>query len=174
MEDQKIFIRFPFGPGLSPYLHQLKLYTTCLKNWFLTASAFSQNSHLHSRLVHAQWSLVPDQNFEKPSCQIPNFSNTFGIYHILTSHDLKKEKLPKCIKKYPLIFLRNLLFFRKFKQICLSGFSWHEKYTTDGSRATHLAQWREIRGTFSRLAKEYLFRRGRFYYWHGGIRGVFD
>src|SRR5579862_1283775 len=79
MEDQKIFIRFPFGPGLSPYLHQLKLYTTCLKNWFLTASAFSQNSHLHSRLVHAQWSLVPDQNFEKPSCQIPNFSDTLCI-----------------------------------------------------------------------------------------------
>jgi hypothetical protein len=41
--------------------------------------AFSQNSHLHSRLVHAQWSLVPDQNFEKPSCQIPNFSNTLCI-----------------------------------------------------------------------------------------------
>src|SRR5579862_9759174 len=62
------------------------LYTTYLKNWFLTASAFSQNSPLHSRLVHAQWSLVPDQNFEKPSCQIPNFSNTLCIRVALFVH----------------------------------------------------------------------------------------
>jgi hypothetical protein len=73
------------------------LYTTYLKNWFLTASAFSQNSHLHSRLVHAQWSLVPDQNFEKPSCQIPNFSNTLCI---VCGQSLKVLNIMRCIFIY--------------------------------------------------------------------------
>jgi ankyrin repeat protein len=58
---------------------QQKLYRNDLKNRFLTASAFSQNSPLRSRLVHAQWSLAPDENFEKPSCQIPDSSGRFGI-----------------------------------------------------------------------------------------------
>jgi hypothetical protein len=56
------------------------LYRNNLKNRFLTASAFSQNSPLHSRLGVAQWSLDPDENFEKPPCQIPDPSGYFGIF----------------------------------------------------------------------------------------------
>jgi hypothetical protein len=55
------------------------LYRNNLKNRFLTASAFSQNSHLRSRLGVAQWTLAPDENFEKPPCQIPDPSGCFGI-----------------------------------------------------------------------------------------------
>src|SRR5579862_6190994 len=55
------------------------VYRNNLKNRFLTASAFSQNSHPRSRLVHAQWSLAPNENFEKPPCQIPDSSDCFGI-----------------------------------------------------------------------------------------------
>ncbi len=28
---------------------------------------------------YAQWSLAPDENFEKPPCQIPDSSGCFGI-----------------------------------------------------------------------------------------------
>src|SRR5271170_3342753 len=63
----------------SAKMYKVEVYRNNLKNRFLTASAFSQNSHLRSRLVHAQWPLAPDENFEKPPCQFPDSSGCFGI-----------------------------------------------------------------------------------------------
>jgi hypothetical protein len=57
------------------------LYRNNLENPVLTASVFSQNSPLRARLVHAKWSLTPDENFGKPPCQIPDSSGYFGISH---------------------------------------------------------------------------------------------
>ena len=57
-----------------------QLYRNNLKNRFLTASAFPQNSCLHSRLGPRQWSLAPDKNFEGPPCQNPDSSGCFGIH----------------------------------------------------------------------------------------------
>src|SRR5579862_884210 len=61
------------------YFDNSLFYRNNLKNRFLMTSAFSQNSHLRLRLVHAQWSLAPDENFEKPPLQIPDSSGHFGI-----------------------------------------------------------------------------------------------
>jgi hypothetical protein len=102
---------------LEPVHVNFNAYTTCLKNWFLTASAFFQNSHLHSRLVHAQWSLVPDQNFEKPSCQIPNFSNTLCI----SLFDLSKV-YPKQVVLEPIPIKSFSRFLGSFEPIFDSNF----------------------------------------------------
>src|SRR6202035_5630843 len=64
---------------LPRFARNLYLYRNNLKNRFLIASAFPQNFCLRSCLVHAQWSLAPDENFEKPPCQIPDSSGCFGI-----------------------------------------------------------------------------------------------
>lgn len=55
-----------------------------LNNRVFAASALPQNSDLHSRLALKQWSLAPDQNFEEPSCKIPDSLSCFGISEIET------------------------------------------------------------------------------------------
>ena len=69
-------------------VQQPAVYPTHLKNWFLTASALPQNSNLHSRLAHEQWSLAPDQNCETPYCQIPHSSSGLDIF-VKTKNDGK-------------------------------------------------------------------------------------
>ena len=58
---------------------ELYLYRNNLKNRFLAASDRTQNFHSHSRLASRQWALAPNENFESPSCQIPDSSDYFGI-----------------------------------------------------------------------------------------------
>jgi hypothetical protein len=50
-----------------------------LKNWNLALLALQQIFCLHSRLVHAQWSLAPDKKICAAALPNSNFSNTFGI-----------------------------------------------------------------------------------------------
>ncbi len=61
------------------HYRERRLYRNNLKNRFLAASAFSQNSHAHLCLASRQWSLAPHENFEEPSCQTPDSSGCFGI-----------------------------------------------------------------------------------------------
>src|SRR5690348_15959920 len=59
------------------------VYRTRLKSWFLAAFALQHFFCLHSRLVHAQWSLAPDKKIAQLPCQNSNFWITFGIWCLL-------------------------------------------------------------------------------------------
>ncbi len=70
---------FPFVSLRTKVDQVVGVYRNNLKDRFLAASAFPQNSHTHSCLASRQWSLAPHENFEEPSCQNPDSSGCFGM-----------------------------------------------------------------------------------------------
>jgi ABC-2 type transport system permease protein len=73
----------------------MRIYSTTLKNWFLTALALPQIFCSLLRLASRQWSLDPNKKFEKPPCQIPNFSRWLSIVALIWKELLAVLKDPK-------------------------------------------------------------------------------